>query len=467
MIYLRFLLRDSNDSIVVWTLEKGFGFFNFSKQDFFKFRIEGSKMLLTGDEKRILDGQQGEIAQRCLKFLVDYGEVAGAEKLVDLDGTVDLHPGAGWVGAYDIKREEIVALAKKGERFKVPTFSDKATAPSFIVDGWEKCGVLPSCDPTFHQKCMDDLQPYIDMGMVPTFSCDHYLVASFWPSLGQHSAWVESSAVPWVNAILGSPSNFDGCFQTAYLGKAPYYDMHIPENRAATVLVKCETELKRDMDYDLFGWAVGEKLGLKVPAFVGIGHPTTSQLVKMNSALNTGGQVRMYHIPGITPEAPSLEAAFQGKNPKETVAITRADLKKVYETMNYGLSQDIDFVYLGCPHYTIQEIQKAADLLVGKKTKVRLWVMTNPPTWKMADMAGYRKKIEDAGGLLLSGACPGLLLGKVMPPNNNAKVMAMDACKQDYYITGHCHPDKVQVRYGTMEDCINAAVTGKWQGEWR
>ena len=109
-------------------------------------------------------------------------------------------------------------------------------------------------------------------------------------------------------SVLGS--NFDGCFQTAYIGKVPYYDMHITENRAATVLIKCEAELKSDMDYDLLGWAVGEACELRVPALIGIGKPTTSQLVKMNSALNTGGQVRMYHIPGFTPEAPTEEAAF-------------------------------------------------------------------------------------------------------------------------------------------------------------
>jgi predicted aconitase len=424
-------------------------------------------MFLNDEEKRILDGQQGEIAQRCMRFLVDYGETANAERLVDLDGTVDLHPGAGWVGAYDVKREEIAALAAKGERFKIPTFADKATVPGFIMDGWENCGIQPSSDPAFHQKCLADLKPYMDMGMVPTFSCDHYLVSSFWPSLGQHCAWVESSAVPWVNAILGARSNFDGCFQTAYLAKAPYYDMHITENRAATVLVRCEAELKRDMDYDLFGWAVGETLGLKVPAFSGIGRPTTAQLVKMNSALNTGGQVRMYHIPGMTPEAPTLEAAFQGKKPLETVSITSSDLKRVYDLMNYGSSRDIDFVFLGCPHYTIEEIRKAADFLEGKKCRIRLWIMTNPPTFKTAELAGYRKKIEDAGGLLLSGSCPGLLVGRVMPPSGFPKVAAMDACKQDYYFTGHCHPEKVQVRYGTREDCLNAAVTGKWQGEWR
>jgi predicted aconitase len=426
-------------------------------------------MFLNEEEKRILSGEKGEIAARCMKFLVDYGEVAGAERLVDLDGTVDMHPEAGWVGEYNITKAEVAELARKGEKFKVPTFFDKANAPGFLTDGWENCGLAPCNQPEFHQKCLDNLKPYIDMGAIPTFSCDHYLGASYWPSLGQHSAWVESSAIPWVNAILGSPSNFDGCFQTAYLGKAPAYDMHLKENRAATILVKCEAEMKRDMDYDLFGWAAGEALGLRVPAFTGIGHPTTSQLVKMNSALNTGGQVRMYHIPGMTPEAPTLEAAFQEKKPQETIVITKKDLQRVYDLMNYGSSTHIDFVYLGCPHLNIQEIKKIAGLIEGKKvhSNTLFWAMTNTTTYKMAELAGYHKIIEAAGGHLVSGSCAGILRGKVGPGGSIPKVFAMDSCKQDFYITGHTHPEKTQVRYGTMEDCLNAALSGQWQGEWR
>ena len=423
-------------------------------------------MFLTDEEKRILDGGQGEIARRCMKYLVDYGEAAGAERLVNLDGTVDLHPGGGgnWVPAYQVTLQEIAGLAAKGERFKVPTFADKITG--FIVDGWETSG-LSNADPAYHQKFTDDLKPLIDMGMVPTLSCAHYLDSSFWPSLGQHCAWVESSAVPWANAILGARSNFDGGFHTAYLGKAPAYDMHLTEKRAATVLVRCEAKLTQDMDYDLFGWAVGEKLGLKVPALAGIGGPTTSQLVKMNSALNTGGQVRMYHIPGMPPEAPTVEAAFQNKPPTETVAITRRDLRRVYDLLNYGASDDVDFVSLGCPHYNLEQLRKVAGLLDGKRCKVRLWVMTTPGAYRLAELAGYRKKIEDSGALLLSGACPGIVRGRVMPGDECPNVVALDAAKQDYYLTGHCHPHPVQVRYGTTEDCIEAAVTGKWRGEWR
>jgi predicted aconitase len=418
---------------------------------------------LIDEEKRILNGEQGEIAQKCMDFLVAYGEAAGAEKLVGLDGTVDLHPGTFWVPDFIITPEEIEACAERGEKFKVPTFANKATVPGFIYDGWEKCGTMPNSDPEYHKKCMDPFKSWIKMGMVPTFSCDNYLVSSYWPGVGQHCAWVESSAIPWANAVLGARSNFDGCFQTAYLGKVPAYDMHLDENRVATILVESEAELKTDMEYDLFGWAVGEEVGLDVPALMGIGKPTTSQLVKMNSTLNTGGNIRMYHIPGVTPEAPTLDAAFKGNKPERTIRIGRKDLKRVYDLINYASNDDVEFVYLGCPHYNIQELQKVAGLLDGKKCKIPLWVMTNPLTFRTAETMGLRTIIEKSGGNLLSGSCPGLMMGE-MPTD---AVMATDAVKQNYYITGFIHPKKLDAWYGSTEDCIEAAITGKWKGEWR
>jgi len=420
-------------------------------------------MNLTDDEKRILDGGDGAVARKCMEFLVDYGEVAGAEKLLDIDGTVDMHPGTFWVDKYSITEEEIEELGNRGEKFKVPTFANKCVAPGFIYDGWEDCGTMPDSAPGYREKCLAPLKPWIKMGMIPTFACNSYLVSSYLPSIGQHCAWVESSAIPYVNAVLGARSNFDGCFQTAYLGKVPAYDLHLDENRIAKVLVECTAELKRDMDYDLFGWAVGEAVGLDVPAFVGIGKPTTSQYVKMDSALATGGQVYMYHIPGVTPEAPTLEAAFHGRKPQKTITIGRDEMKRAYDMLNYGTSDDIDFVYLGCPFYNIVELQKAASLLDGKKCKSPIWMATNPLTYRAAVDMGLKEIIHKAGGTLISGACCGLLNGE-MP---ESKVIATDAAKQDYYITGLVHPKKLQVRYGTMEDCIAAAISGKWKGEWR
>jgi len=419
---------------------------------------------LNDEEKRILDGAQGHMAQKCMGFLVAYGEAAGAECLVDIDGTVDIHPNSlSWVSGFPITLEEVEELARKGEKFKVPTFGNKPVGPGFIIDGWETCGVSPNSDPDYHERCMKNLEPLIQMGMVPTLSCDYYLVSTFWPTKGQHCAWGESSAIPWCNAVLGARANFDGCFQAAYLGKIPYYDLHVPENRLATVLVRSEMALQNDMEYDLFGWAVGEFCGMDIPAIVGVGSPKVNQLVKMNSALCTGGQVRMYHIVGVTPEAPALEATMRHPVWQKQTTIGRKELRRVYELLNTAKTDQVDFVYLGCPHYTIQEVQKVARLLEGKKCRITTWVMTNPVTYRLADAMGYRAIIESAGANLLSGTCA-CELREGRPPT---EVFATDAAKQAYYITGHVYPKEMGVCYGTTEDCVRAAVTGRWQGEWR
>ena len=282
-------------------------------------------MNLTNEEKRILDGCDGAVARKCMEFLVAYGEAAGAEKLVDIDGTVDMHPGTHWVDKYSISRRRSRSLAIGARNSRCRPSRISASRRVLSMTGGRSCGTMPDSAPGYREKCLAPFKPWIKMGMIPTFSCDSYLVASYLPAVGQHCAWVESSAIPYVNAVLGARSNFDGCFQTAYLGKVPAYDLHLDENRVATVLVECTAELKRDMDYDLFGWAVGEAVGLDVPAFIGIGKPTTSQFIKMNSALATGGQVYMYHIPGVTPEAPTLDAAFRGSKPQKTITIGRDD----------------------------------------------------------------------------------------------------------------------------------------------
>jgi predicted aconitase len=113
--------------------------------------------------------------------------------------------------------------------------------------------------------------------------------------------------------------------------------------------------------------------------------------MKLNSAMNTGGAVRMYHIPGSTPEAPTLEYALNNKNPKRVTMIGEAELKKAYETLNYHTSDEVDLVYLGCPHLNIVDLMLITRKLEGKKCRVPLWIMTAPWLYDVAKNMGYLK----------------------------------------------------------------------------
>ncbi|WP_073076000.1 aconitase X [Sporobacter termitidis] len=429
-------------------------------------------VFLKDEEKRILQGEEGHVAQLCMEFIVETANVAGAEKLVDLDGTGDFHtPRTAMVPFYEFPFEELKALAESGATFKIPTFANKSPFGELTpVQGWEHCHMCTygtNChdDPEFHKKAMHDdyYALYRKMGMMTTHSCASYLTATYLPTMGQHCSWNESSAVPYCNAVLGARTNIDGSFATCFLGKAAYYDMHVTENRHATILVKTERRIQSDLEWDVFGFAVGEECGVAIPCLTGTAKPNTTQFMKLNSGMNTGGNVRMYHIPGSTPEAHTVEMAFGGKKPRRETMIGEAELKRAYETLNYHTADTVDLVYLGCPHLNIVDLMLLARKLEGKKCKVPLWIMSTPWLYSVAKDLGYVKTFKDAGAYLMTGTCLAAMGG--VP--EGVKNLAVDSAKQSYYITG-CYPnDPLGVCYGSQDDCIDAAVTGRWHGEWK
>ncbi|MDR1822071.1 MAG: aconitase X catalytic domain-containing protein [Oscillospiraceae bacterium] len=431
---------------------------------------------LTDEEKRIFQGEEGIVKQKCMQYLVEMCQISGADRLVDLDGTGDMHtPGLALSQFYQITLDELRDFADNGGRFAIPTFANKSPfGEQPPIHGWESCNICGQKnpewrqdDPAFHEKAMheDEFAVLRKMGMMTTHSCANYLTMSYLPSVGQHCSWFESSQMPYCNATLGARTNFDGTLATCLLGKAPYYDMHITENRWGTILVEVDRKIKTDLEWDVYGFTVGEAVDVEVPIVTGTARPTTTQYQKFNSAMSTGGAVRMYHLPGITPEAPTIEFAAGGRKLTKTIKIDDSALRRNYDILNFHTSNDVDMVYLGCPHLNIVDLMKLAGKLDGKKVKIPLWIMTAPWLYPQAKALGYIDIFEKAGAHLMSGAC----LAAMGAVPDGVRSIAVDTAKQAYYITG-CYPDEndpLQVCYGSSDDCIDAAITGKWRGEWR
>ena len=431
---------------------------------------------LTDEEKRILQGEEGIVKQKCMQYLVELCQISGADRLVDLDGTGDMHtPGLALSQHIVITLDELTEFAEKGGRFAIPTFANKSPfGEQPPIHGWESCNIcsyrnpaLRQDDPAFHKKAMHEEEYKVlkKMGLITTHSCANYLTMSYLPSVGQHCAWFESSQMPYCNATLGARTNIDGTLATSILGKAPYYGMHITENRYGTVLVETDRLIKTDLEFDVYGFAVGEACDVEVPVVMGTARPTTTQFQKFNSACQTGGAVSMYHMPGITPEAPTVEFATGGKPFKRQVMIDNAVLRKTYDELNYHKTDDVDMVYLGCPHLNIVDLLRLTQKLEGKKVKVPFWIMTAPWLYVHAKDLGYVDIFEKAGAHLMSGAC----LAAMGAVPEGVHCIAVDTAKQAQYVTG-CYAgegDDLQVCYGSQDDCIDAALTGKWHGEWR
>ena len=431
---------------------------------------------LKDDEKRILQGEKGKVARICMEYLVEMCRISGAEELVTLDGTGDFHsPGLKLSPYYQIELADLEELAESGAQFAIPSFSNKAPEPEFTaIDGWESCNICAyrradqrHDDPVYHENAMHrkELALLRKMGLMTSMSCANYLTMSYWPGIGQHCSWFESSQIPYCNSVLGARTNFDGTFATCFLGKAPNYGLHITENRWGTVLVKTDRLIQSDLEWDVFGYAAGAAVKCEIPVLTGTARPTTTQFQKLNSAIHTGGGVPMYHIPGSTPEAPTVEYAFGGRKPSWETMVGEAELRKAYDFLNYHTTDRVDLVYLGCPHLNIVELMKLARKLEGKKCRVPLWIMTAPWLYSAAQSMGYVKIFKDAGATLMTGACLAAMGG--VPDGVNC--IAVDSAKQATYVTG-CYPDsdkQMQICYGTTDECLDAAMSGIWRGEWR
>jgi predicted aconitase len=117
---------------------------------------------------------------------------------------------------------------------------------------------------------------------------------------------------------------------------------------------------------------------------------------------------------------------------------------------------------LGCPHYSLEQIWEAAQLLEGRRvhSNSSLWIFTPRAIKSLADQAGYTKIITDAGGHLMSDTCSAM--GRVMP--KGTRVAAVDSMKQAHYLPAIMG---IQAWFGTTAECIEAACTGRWNGMLR
>jgi predicted aconitase len=423
-------------------------------------------VLLTDDERRMRDGEEGAAVAAAMDLLIRYGDALGAERLVDtrnVAGTMtqpspakaQLVREGGWAKAYaviNLDSDEDLDIP----RMKVPTcqlqhgFSDDADG----LTAYSKQSI----------ELQGDAESYFsDRGVNILATCTPYQVGNL-PVRGEHVAWMESSAVVYANSVLGARTNCEGGASTGaagLTGKIPYWGLHDPENRFATHVVRADTRVESFQDWGMFGYFVGEQVQEARPAVIGdLAQPDLTDLKHFGAATATSGGVELYHLPGITPEAPTLEAAFDGGPTPEPIVYGAAERRWVYETLNaQGTSTDVDFILLGCPHASLDQLAQIAYRLEGRRLheSVQLWVMTPRALATMAARNGYTRAITRAGGHVLTDSCPAM--SKAAPPGT--KVFATDSAKQAHYLPAILG---IEAWFGTLDECLDAAVTGRWSG---
>jgi predicted aconitase len=403
-------------------------------------------MQLTDHEKAMLDGSEGAATAKAMDLLVRYGEALGAERLVETHNVC-----ATITATTPFQRD----IAIKGGGMDA-VFSE------FSLDSREVVKIPKFKTFTSHLQ----LGFAAGLGAQIMNTCTPYQVGNI-PTRGEHCAWMESSAVVYCNSVLGGRTNTEGresCGAAMLTGRIPDWGYHRDEPRRATHIIELDIEVESVQDWGLLGYYMGDLVQERVPV-VNSRHgikkvPNLPRLKHFGAAASSSGGVEMYHIVGVTPEALTLEQALGGNQPVDIFRYGEAERRATYEKINAtGKDAEIQYVMLGCPHYTIEQIWEAAQLIEGRKVhpNCELWIFTPRAIKSLADRNGYTEIIENAGGIIMSDSCSAM--SRAVP--KGTKTVALDSAKQAHYLPAILGVD---AWFGSTAQCIDAACTGRWNG---
>jgi predicted aconitase/predicted aconitase with swiveling domain len=340
--------------------------------------------------------------------------------------------------------------ADQGARARVPATLNPA---GMDLQAWRQLGFSAE----FASRQQAVIEAYTALGISPSCTCTPYLVGNV-PHLGQHVAWAESSAVSYANSVLGARTNREGgpsALAAAITGRTARYGLHLDEGRRATVLIDVRCPVHSKADLGALGYLAGRQVQDGVPYFrFRQPLPPEADLKALGAAMAAAGAVALYHIEGLTPEAGDAGMLPTGRMPAGVRRLAVDDLAPGYAALN-GSATEVDLVSIGCPHASLSEIEEIADFLDQRRLRATLWITTARATCDAAARAGLVARIETAGGRVVADTC--LVVAPVAELGFHT--LATNSAKMAFYAPSH---SGLAARFGTTEQCLEAAVTGLW-----
>lgn len=417
---------------------------------------------LSARDQEMLRGDQGPATKMAISIVVRMAEVSSAKELLDISGAhIDSTVYIGDAGLEFAER-----LASLGAKVSVPTTLNVSGLDEHHWKEW----AVPS---DWARQAYRQMVAYQSMGTLPTWTCAPYQT-DWRPSFGDQIAWGESNAIVFANSVIGArteryPDLFDIC--CAITGRAPAIGLHLTENRAGQVLFRLvnvpPSLQQRDDFYPVLGNLIG-KLSLdKIPVIDGMRvRPSEDQLKAFGAGAASSGGVALFHMTGITPEASTLDDAFQGKQPTKIFDITMDALRESRRELTHTDGNDLHMVVLGSPHFSLAEFAQLAPLVRGRKRHpgVKFLVTSSRAMAQLAQRAGLLETIEAFGAQLTVDTC--ILTSPMLPAE--IKYLMTNSAKFAYYSPGLL--DK-KITFGSLEDCVNSAIQGRiireefaWEG---
>ncbi|MCY3926877.1 MAG: aconitase X catalytic domain-containing protein [Acidobacteria bacterium] len=418
---------------------------------------------LTVRDRAMLAGDHGAATAVAMRVLVTMAGVYGAQHLLDIEGAhID---GCLYHGDSGVDFAEL--LVAGGARVCVPTTLNVGGLD--LLHPREFAGTAER-----RAKALRLMECYDEMGCRTIWTCAPYQTTPR-PAFGQQVAWAESNAIVFANSVLGARTHRYGDFIdicAAITGRAPAVGLHLEENRRGQIVFDLRSlpRALRSASWLLpaIGYLVGERCGNRVPVLLGLEEVDEDGLKAFGAAAASSGAVALFHAVGITPEAPTLDAALGGHEAEEWIEITVDDLQAGLRSLSTvpaaaasrpGAGGDlaIDVVALGSPHFSPREFAELLPLVERHPPSagVEFVVCTNRLSLDFLEREGALERLRAFGVRVVVDTC--VVVAPILRTPAGGVLMT-NSGKFAHYAPGNVGFDVV---FGSLAECVRSAQAGR------
>jgi predicted aconitase len=401
-------------------------------------------------DHELVSGAHGAGAAFAMRLLMRFAEAVGAPRFIDIEAAhVD---GCLYLGRASL--DFVERMRELGGKVRVPTTLNVGSVdlihPELFRGAKEQA-----------ENGARLMRAHIELGCAPTFTCAPYQGANR-PRFGAQIAWGESNAIAFANSVIGARTNRYGDFidlSCAMTGRAPEYGLHLEENRAARAVVKVQS-IPDDWDLErvavALGHTIGRRCGALIPAIVGLPSDIGEDDLKaLGAAAASSGAVALFHVVGVTPEAPDLKTACSGREPELVLQVSADDLREAARSLSsVADGAPLGAVSLGTPHFSLAQFARLMPLLDRPPPRVDIFINCSRATLNELRSRGWMETLRAARVILVVDTC--VYLTPLMRVETGALMTNSGKCA--YYAPGNLG---VEVAYGSLAECIASACAGR------
>jgi predicted aconitase len=399
----------------------------------------------TTEQQALLNGAAGSGSALAMRIMLRFAEAVGAQRLIDISRAhID---GCLYHGPVSVDFAR--TLAEGGARVKVP-----ATLNVSAIDYLHP--ELFRGDPGVATASRELLKHYTAMGCQQTWTCAPYQLPDR-PAFGEQIAWAESNAIVFANSVLGARTERYGDFIdicAAITGVVPQYGLHTDDGRLATTVLRVSVSRQDDVFFAGLGHLLGRVAGSSICAIDGIDAATEDQLKSVGAAAASSGSVALFHMVGVTPEAPTLRDALGGRNPTRTLDIGTVQIAQAIGELSTTSTSALSAVSIGTPHFSYNEFTRLRSLLEGRRARIDFYVNTSRDIMQRLHDEGWADELLACGITFVTDTCT-----YIAPILQNVTGAVMtNSAKWAWYAPNNLG---YEVVFGSLEECVESAIRGE------